>query len=77
MYGLENIPIWLVVILGTWELIWKGIALWRCGRHNHLIWFVVILVLNTAGILPIIYLLFFQKKKPGEVVSKIIKKKRR
>ena len=53
----------LLVILGIWELIWKGIALWKCGRNNQLVWFVLIFVLNTAGILPIIYLLFFQKKK--------------
>jgi hypothetical protein len=51
-----------LLILGIWELIWKGIALWKCGRYNQKYWFIAILILNTLGILPIIYLLFFQKK---------------
>lgn len=51
-----------VLIFSVWEIIWKGIALWKCGRNNQLPWFIAILVLNTLGILPILYLLFFQKK---------------
>jgi len=59
-----NILLMLLLIpLAIWDLIWKGIALWKCGRNNQLIWFIVILVCNTVGILPIVYLLFFQKKK--------------
>ena len=57
---------WLVIVLlvlVVWETIWKGIALWKCGRNNQLVWFICILLLNTVGILPIVYLLFFQKKK--------------
>jgi hypothetical protein len=45
-----------------WELIWKGLALWRAGRNNQPHWFVALLILNTVGILPIVYLKFFQKK---------------
>lgn len=53
---------WLIP-LALWELIWKAIALWKCGRNNQLKWFVAILLLNTVGILPIAYLKFFQKKR--------------
>ena len=53
----------VVVIISIWELVWKGIALWKCGRSNQLPWFVAILIINSIGILPIVYLLFFQKKK--------------
>lgn len=59
-------PFWLVpviITLSIWELVWKGIALWKCGRHKQLAWFIAILLLNTLGILPILYLLFFQKKR--------------
>jgi methionyl-tRNA synthetase len=49
-------------VLALWSLIWKGMALWRAGRNNQPAWFVVMLVLNTAGILEICYLLFFQPK---------------
>lgn len=51
--------------LALWSLIWKGIALWKAGRNNQPAWFIVMLVLNTAGILEICYLLFFQPK-PGD-----------
>ena len=58
---LSAMMIWLIPLI-VWSIIWKGIALWKSARNNQLAWFVVMLVLNTAGILEIIYLLFFQKK---------------
>ena len=79
------IPFWVKMILLPliiWEVIWKGVALWKCGRNNQLIWFIFILILNTAGLLPILYLLFFQKKtfvqrikKQVRKVGKIVKRK--
>ena len=60
------LPIWiilLIVILVIWSVIWKGIALWKSSKNNQLTWFVFILILNTVGILEIIYLSFFQKKR--------------
>lgn len=56
-----SILIWLAPLL-LWEIIWKGIALWSSAKNNQLNWFIALLILNTAGILPIIYLKFFQKK---------------
>jgi len=67
----------LLVVIMVWELIWKGIALWKTGRNNQLVWFIFILILNTAGILPIIYLIFFQKKKRATVELKAPKKAKR
>jgi hypothetical protein len=43
-------------------MVWKGFALWRAGRHNQPYWFVAILLVNTVGLLEIIYLVWFQKK---------------
>ena len=57
----------IIIVLSVWTLIWKGIALWKCGRNNQLAWFIVMLILNTAGILPIIYLL---TPNPGPLLSK-------
>jgi hypothetical protein len=59
--SLLNSPWFLILVV--WEVIWKGIAMWKAGRNNHLAWFVCILVINTIGILPIIYLAFFQPKR--------------
>jgi len=57
-----NYPIWFYLI-GLWSLIWKGLALWRASKGDQKIWFVAILVLNTVGVLEIIYLFRFAKKR--------------
>jgi methionyl-tRNA synthetase len=55
---------WLaIVVLIAFDFILKGIALWKAGNQKQLGWFIALFILNTAGILPITYLLFFQKKK--------------
>ena len=53
----------IIILLIVWSFIWKGIALWKCGRNNQLGWYIVLLIINTAGILEILYILFFQKNK--------------
>jgi hypothetical protein len=45
-----------------WSTVWKGIGMWQASKKRHLKWFIAILVLNTAGILPIVYTQFFAKK---------------
>ncbi len=60
-YIFPKVLYWLVPLL-IFELIFKGIALWKAGRSNQLYWFIAMLILNTLGVLPIIYLLFFQKR---------------
>lgn len=49
-----------------WEFVWKGLALWRAGRRNESGWFVVLLIVNTFGILPIFYLLTHGKEQNHE-----------
>ncbi len=53
----------IIIVLAIWEMIWKGIALWHAGKRKQLTWFVFIFIFNTAGILPIIYLILNRKKK--------------
>ena len=65
--------IWIVVI---WEAIWKGIAMWKAARHSQRNWFIALLIFNTAGILSIAYIYFFQKKKPSEKKEVPEKKKK-
>jgi len=52
----------LIVAVIIWSSIWKGIALWKCGRNNQLAWYIVLLIFNTCGILEIIYIIWFRKK---------------
>lgn len=58
---LEN-PI-LLLFLAIWSLFWKGLALWRAAKTDQKNWFIAILIINTVGILEIIYLAWFAKKK--------------
>ena len=53
LYAGIGIP--LFVILIAWSIVWKGLALWRSARREDLAWFIVFMILNTAGILEIIY----------------------
>jgi len=53
----------VVCILLVWDIIWKGIALWKAARNNHVVWFVCIVILNTVGILPIVYILLNRNKQ--------------
>ncbi len=59
-------PIFIATIfipLILWSVIWKGIALWRSAQNRQTAWFIALLIINTAGILEIIYLLFFAKRQ--------------
>lgn len=46
-----------------WTLVWKGLALWKAGRQNQAGWFVALLLINTLGILEILYIYWFSKQK--------------
>lgn len=54
-----QLPDWAIVpliILAVWTLFWKGLALWHSAKKNDTTWFVVLFLVNSAGILEIIYL---------------------
>lgn len=56
--------LWIIgiIALAIWSIIWKGLALWKAARLGHKGWFIGLLVINTAGILEILYLYVFSKK---------------
>ena len=51
------------LLLLVWSIYWKGRALWHAARKGDTVWFVILLVVNTAGILEILYLYVFSKKQ--------------
>ncbi len=57
--GWSAMTIFLFVLLIVWSLVWKGWALWRAARNTHKAWYIIMLILNTAGILEIIYIFAF------------------
>ena len=61
--NIDPITLYWLIPLIVLELIGKGFALWRASKNNHLGWYIALLIFNTAGILPLIYLKFFSKRK--------------
>lgn len=53
----------IIFLLILWDGIWKMLGMWRAAQNKQLGWFIFIAILNTAGILPIIYLLLNKKKE--------------
>lgn len=47
---------WIVPLILI-DLVLKAWALWRAGRNGHPVWFVFLFIVNSVGILPLIYLL--------------------
>ncbi len=60
----------VIMLLVVWSLIWKGLALWKAARLGHRNWFIALLIINTLGILDILYLYIFSKPKPHDVESR-------
>jgi len=54
---------WYFFPVLIWTLVWKGIALWKSARSGEKSWFVALFIINTVGILEIVYIFGFAKKK--------------
>ena len=66
---LTNISPSLIILLAVWSIIWKGLALWKAASLRQKYWFIAILIINTLGILDIIYYFFVSKNYKVEVVE--------
>ncbi len=60
--GIFGAGVGILLFLAIWELVWKGFALWHAAKNKQRNWFIAILIINSVGILPILFLKFFQKK---------------
>ena len=56
---------WVLFAIILWVLPWKGLALWRAAQRNDQRWFIALLLINTLGILEILYIYIFSKKSPS------------
>lgn len=54
-------PFLLTTIL-IWTLVWKGMALWKAAKVDSKKWFVALLIINTMGLLEILYIYYLSKK---------------
>lgn len=53
----------LIILLALWTIPWKALALWHSSKNDDKVWFVAIMIVNTVGILEILYLFVFAKQK--------------
>ncbi|MEK7109157.1 MAG: DUF5652 family protein [Patescibacteria group bacterium] len=58
-----------IVLAILWSVFWKGLALWHAARRGQYWWFLIILFVNTLGILELIYLFVVAKLKVGDLFS--------
>jgi len=65
----SGIMLLVIPLVVVWEAAWKGVALWKAGRNASLVWFICLFIFNTVGILPIIYIFAFSRKKKQSQLS--------
>ena len=52
----------LMFVLVFVDLVLKGWGMWRAARMGKKIWFVTLLIVNSLGIMPVIFLLLTKKE---------------
>lgn len=51
-----------IIIISVWDTIWKLMAMWKAAERKSKAWFVLLSIINSVGILPIIYLVFVARR---------------
>lgn len=72
-----GISIWILAVIVIWSAVWKLLALWKSARKNHLVWFIILAIVNTVGILEILYVYIFSEMNSNKKQAVPVKKKRR
>lgn len=69
---LQNHPFFSLFFIPImiWSLCWKGYALWTAAKKDSKPWFIALLIINTMGILEILYIYVFSKQKPASKKKK-------
>ena len=62
LFGFTGAFASLFILALVWTIILKGFALWHAARGSQKWWFIVLLIVNTLGILEIVYLIWFRPK---------------
>jgi ABC-type Na+ efflux pump permease subunit len=75
LYEIYQRPLWFFGILISvllWSLIWKGLGLWFSAKSRQKGWFTFLLLFNTLGLLPIIYLIWFKPMSEKKIKVQVI-----
>ena len=57
---------WLIPLI-VWSITWKALALWKAARNRQLGWFLFLFVINSAGVLEILYIYYYQRDKSPKI----------
>jgi len=49
------------ILFFLWLLFWKGWALWKAASKRQLVWFIILLIVNTLGLLEALYVFWLNK----------------
>ncbi len=67
---------WTITLVALWTFPWKGVALWKSARLQQKWWFIALLLIQTLGLLEILYIFVFSNSKtdkggtPGPPMSR-------
>jgi hypothetical protein len=56
----------IIILSALWTIPWKGVALWKAARNGSIIWFAFLLLVNTLGIIEMMYIFIFSKGKRNQ-----------
>jgi hypothetical protein len=62
--------IWWLLLIYVWATAWKAWALWIAVKKDQKVWFLVFIILSTAGILEIFYIFYLSKFTKPSATSK-------
>jgi hypothetical protein len=62
-FGLGAFPALAFAPLLLWALAWKGWALYLAARREEKVWFIILLIINTFGLLEIFYIFAIAKRE--------------
>jgi len=72
-----GVSMFMLIIILVWSYIWKLLALWESARKGSVAWFIILAVVNTVGILEILYIFVFSKMKWPKKKQLATRKKKR
>jgi len=52
-----------IAVVAIWTIPWKGVALWKAAKRKEMWWFIALLIINTVGILEILYIFIVSEWK--------------
>lgn len=58
-----NNTLMIMLLVTLWSIPWKAIALWKAARRKDTLWFIILMLVNTIGLLEIMYIFIFSRNR--------------